>query len=177
MPIFGDSFRFAVEFELDEDYFGVWMYGRFCYWCAGRRIGDFDLSTSLRDVLFQLDRIAFFSGERNSNRFSHIPASEVFRLLFNVLYDDGELVAEGIAEEEQWARHEIVPAVDIFGGLIGFLVENQSIARVVFSLDPFQEIIEAILEPGEVDAILDAVRLALDEIYERERKLEDEPSR
>jgi hypothetical protein len=58
MPKVGEPFRFAVEYDLNVNYGGVWMFGRFCYWCGGRRVGDYEMSTSLRDVLFQLEQIA-----------------------------------------------------------------------------------------------------------------------
>lgn len=70
-PIFGDVSRFAVEFELDRDCGGVWMFGRFFYWCGGQRVGN-DESTSLRDVLFQLEQMEWATGRRFSTRFGEI---------------------------------------------------------------------------------------------------------
>jgi hypothetical protein len=69
MPVVGEPSQFAVEYDLNENYGGVWMFGRFCYWCGGQRVGDYEMSTSLRDVLFQLDQIAKYKLRAN-RRFS-----------------------------------------------------------------------------------------------------------
>jgi hypothetical protein len=34
MPIVGEPSRFAVEYDLNSDYGGEWMFGRICYWCV-----------------------------------------------------------------------------------------------------------------------------------------------
>src|SRR5215470_5140722 len=91
MAVVGEPSRFAVEYDLNENYSGLWMFGRFCYWCGGERVGDYELGTSLRDVLFQLEQIAkhkFQLGEIGkykrlsaSRRFSTMSATQVFRLL------------------------------------------------------------------------------------------------
>ncbi|TGV31306.1 hypothetical protein EN829_033405 [Mesorhizobium sp. M00.F.Ca.ET.186.01.1.1] len=64
--IVGNQERFAVEFELDKDYGGVWLFGRFCYWIANEQIGEYEMGTSLRDVLFSLDTIKNDTGNRVS---------------------------------------------------------------------------------------------------------------
>ena len=168
MPVVGDSERFAVEYELNEKHGGVWMFGRFCYWCAGKRIGDFDVGTSLRDVLFQLDQLARDNGSRANRRFSMLSGADVFRLLDGVLFGDDEMNNERIAEDEQWARHQILPPVDVFDGWKGFLVEDNQGARLILACEPFEDVAEVALQPGEVDEALDRARRALDAIYSRE---------
>jgi Immunity protein 42 len=164
MPVVGDPSRFAVEYALNENHRGAWMFGRFCYWCAGRRAGDYELGTSLRDVLFRLDELARDESARGNRRFSVIPASEVFRLLDGALFGASDLNNATMAEEEQWARHIIFPPVDIFDRWKGFLVEEQQIARLIFATDPYEEVSELLLEPGEVDSVLNAARKALNDM-------------
>ena len=89
MPVFGERSRFAIEFDLDDEHHGAWMYGRFCYWCDGLRVGDYELSTSLRDVLFQLDEQAKYRQRRGNRRFSVMPAEAVFRLLDGAVWRRG----------------------------------------------------------------------------------------
>jgi len=165
MPVVGELSRFAVEYDLNENHGGEWMFGRFCYWIGGRQVGDYELGTSLRDVLFQLEQgVARDKGLRSSRRFSTKSAVDVFRLLRAALFGAADLNNAGVAEEEQWARHNIVPPVDVFDSWMVFLVEDEEIARLVFAHDPYLDVTELPLKPGEVDAVLD---LALSDIYER----------
>jgi hypothetical protein len=168
MPVVGEPSRFAVEYDLDENFGREWMFGRFCYWCGGQRVGDYELGTSLRDVLFQLDEIAKYKRHCASRRLSTMPAVLVFRLLDAALFGAANLNNASVAEEEQWARHKIVPWVDVFDRWKAFLVEDEQTARFVFAGEPYLDVREISLRPGEVDAVLDVVQSALNGIYERE---------
>lgn len=170
MPVIGDPSRFSVEYDLDDNHGGEWMFGRFCYWCGGRQIGDYELGTSLRDILFQLDQLARNKHLRINPRFKKMPAMDVFRLLDGVLFGTVELNNSRVAEEEQWARHNIFPPVDIFDCWKGFLLEDEQTARLILANDPYLEIVELLLKRGEVDAVLDMARNALNDIYEHESK-------
>src|SRR5262245_55122071 len=132
MPVVGEPSRFAVEYDLNENYGGVWMFGRFCYWCGGQRVGDYEMSTSLRDVLFQLDRVAKYKPLCASRRFSTMPAMLVFRLLDAALFGAADLNNATVAEDEQWAGHNILPRVDVFDRWKGYLVEDEQTARFMF---------------------------------------------
>jgi hypothetical protein len=93
-------------------------------------------------------------------------AAAVFAML-EALYgvaDPGEVA---LAEEEQWARHKILPEVDVFDGWKGFLIENDQTARLIIAHHPYVDVAESLMTPGEVDAVLDRARNALNEIYER----------
>ena len=61
---FGDRSKFAITVELDENYNGAWLFGKFCYWADGMMIGDYKSGTSLRDVLLQATNIHGDSGKR-----------------------------------------------------------------------------------------------------------------
>ena len=52
--IIGDPNRFAIALDLDEDYGGEWLFGRIGYIIGGVNVGDYDLGTSLRDVVLQM---------------------------------------------------------------------------------------------------------------------------
>jgi hypothetical protein len=165
MPVVGEVSQFAVEYDLNEKHGGEWMFGRFCFWCGGRRIGDYDVSTSLRDVLFQLDQVGRDRGRRFTTRFASAAARDIFRLLDGALFGTADIDNGRMAEEEQWARHNIFPPVDVFDRWKGFLVEDAQSARLVFSSAPYQEVSELALKPGQVDTVLDAARRELNNIH------------
>jgi hypothetical protein len=39
--IIGKKLSFAVEYELNKNHNGVWLYGRLCYWIKGWRVGGY----------------------------------------------------------------------------------------------------------------------------------------
>jgi hypothetical protein len=49
-----------------------------------------------------------------------------------------------------------------------YLVEDKQTARFIFAKEPYVDVREISLRPGEVDAVLDFVRSTLNGIYERE---------
>jgi hypothetical protein len=166
VPIFGDRSRFAVEYELDANHGNEWMFGRFCYWCDGCQVGDYELGTSLRDVLFQLDEIAHYSGRRRNQRFSKMPAAGAFRLLNGTLFGRPDISANRLSEEEQWARHQVLPPLDVFDDWRAFLVESDECARLLYARDPYSHVKEVILMTGEIDALLTAARDSLQRNHE-----------
>jgi len=169
MPIAGERSQFAVQYELDEDSGGPWMFGRFCYWCGGLQVGDFELGTSLRDVLFQLERIASEAGKRENPRFLTMPAELLFHTLDRALFGGAASPAESrLANDEQWARHIIVPAVDVFDAWKGFLVESADLGRLVTAHLPTGQVRELCLKPGTLDQSLNAVVRDLRAVHARE---------
>jgi hypothetical protein len=168
VPVVGEPSRFAVEYDLNANRGGEWMFGRFCYWCGGRRVGDFELGTSLRDVLFQLEVLARDRSLWASRRFNHMSAIDVFRLLKAALFGAADLNNASVAEDEQWARHNVCPPVDVFDCWKVFLLEDEPTARLIFAREPYLDAIELLLRAGEVDAVLDVVQKALGDVYEHE---------
>lgn len=166
--IFGQRSTFATEYSLTDRHGGVWMFGYARYWCGGREIGNFSEQTSLRDLLFMLEGMKRDVGKRQNPRFWNMSATDMFRLVDGGLFGNPDIAPLTLSTDEQWARHNITPAVDVFDDWKVFIVENDSKARVVFSKHPFTAIESVELSAGEVDASLEATRIALGEIYERE---------
>ena len=139
----------------------------FCYWCDGQRVGDYELGTSLRDVLFQLDELAKYS-RRINRRFNATPAASVFRTIDGALFRKAEPSAVQLAEDEQWSRHGVFPPVDVFDDWKGFLEGDGTSERLLFAQKPYSEVRELTLANGEVDSVLSDVRRELNAIHERE---------
>lgn len=170
MPTVGDRNAFAVEYELSTDHGGVWMFGKFGYWCGGMEVGDFDAGTSLRDVLFQLEEMRRDVGQRRNDRLLGMAPDQMARLLNAGLFGSRDLAPVELAGEEQWARHNIAPEVDIFDCWRVFLVEGLTTGRLVFGRFPFEKILSVEVRTGEVDRVLEAARLSLQLTYEIEAK-------
>lgn len=167
ISVIGDPSRFAVEYALAANHGGVWMYGHFCYWCDGQRVGNYEPGTSLRDVLFQLDELAKY-GSRINRRFNAMPAASVFRTIDGTLFGEVEPSAVQLAEDEQWRCHSIFPPVDVFDDWKGFLEGDGTSERLLFAQKPYSEVRELTLANGEVDSVLSDVRRELNAIHERE---------
>jgi hypothetical protein len=168
MPIVGDRSRFAVEYELSNPLGGAWMYGSCRYWCGSMAVGDFSIVTSLRDTLFCLDGMRRDMGDRINPRLWSMAPADMFKLVDGGLFGSRDIPPLELAEQEQWARHNISPAAESFDRWKIFLVENDSVGRIVYSDSPFVDITVVEVNAGEVDAALESARTLLTEIYDRE---------
>ena len=80
MRTFGDVAIFAASYELEQNYDGAWLLGKFCYWIGGELVGDYELGTSLRDVLIVLRSVVRDNGNReNSSLFKLTRAIHAIR--------------------------------------------------------------------------------------------------
>jgi hypothetical protein len=167
--IVGDSSRFGIEFSLDEESKGAWMLGHVCYWICGQRIGDYELTVTLRDVLFCWFNIAGDAGKRANDDLMSLDKADLVNLLLNTLFGDGpsDPVTESRAIEEQWARHVIEPVVGYgFTGWGICLVEDANLARCVYRRAEMKEYFECQLNPGEFDKVLKMAIQSLEQHYE-----------
>jgi len=167
MPVIGNIDRFATQYELDSDPGGQWMFGKFCYWCAGQMIGDYELGTSLRDVLFQLENTNKRVTDRESKRLFRLKPLDAFRLLDAALYGYITLNNSDAAERENWARHNVIPPVDTFDRWKAFVVGDEITEKIIFSQTPFHDVHTFELRHNEVGKIIESTCSALDEIYQR----------
>lgn len=169
--IIGDKSKFAIEYELALDYGGVWMFGRFCYWIRGHQVGDYELGTSLRDIMLQLHRINRDNGKRIHEELFHLNKLELFSRLNDVLYGYKDSEYEEVGLEEKWIRFDIVPRVDIFEESKVFLVENKNQARIIFREGIGQGvrgIHEAYIDSGEFDRVISEAYKQLDRMHDLE---------
>jgi hypothetical protein len=128
----GDTNNFAVIVDLDEQFGGEWLFGRVGYVIAGTSVGDYELGTSLRDVLLQMHLILSDAGKRRAERFIGLPKDELFNLVWNVLYGDKTTGMEDIAIDECWAKHNITLPVDVFDHVRVFQFDEGSTSRILW---------------------------------------------
>ncbi len=161
--VLGNPLMFATQYELDQEYNGSWLLGRFCYWIGGTQVGDLALGTSLRDVLMTLRSIVRDNGNRQDLNLFKLPAEELYRRLDTLYGRNPEY--EDVAQEECWARFQIDLPLDIFDHWKIYMVECESEARIVYS-NPGGIIVEEILELGIVDKVISDTFNELTAMYE-----------
>jgi hypothetical protein len=186
MPIIGDKSRFAVEYLFDDDVGGTWMFGDICFWCAGARVGNFGIGTSLRDVMFLLDSLKMYSNQRTNRRFNGWPARDFLKVVAWGLLEFGPESREDafgidrhVPEEEEWYRHLILPQVDILENWSILLHEDGQDALLVAARHSWDEVLdvplytdmhEVRLAVGEADQILSQLSEELYSVYNLQLK-------
>lgn len=128
MPIHGNCQEVAVQFELDQNSGGAWIFGKFCYWIGGKRVGNYELGTSLSDVLTTIPPLVRDSTQRDCIHFFSMPAEALTNELDQGLFGDNAN-AEQRALEEGWARFIISLPVDIFDDYRIYLIEDDGSGR------------------------------------------------
>jgi hypothetical protein len=168
--LIGDRENFAVEFELltkpaDAN---SWMFGKCCYWIANKMVGNYDLGTSLRDVLASLPWIVGDNGSRQSPELYQLPAQEICVILEGIL-NTGEIGPEDNRFIDAAAKFSIVPPVDIFNNVRVFCVANGPNARIMYrqSVSPLMLPREKNLPIENVESTLAEFYRALDILYEK----------
>ena len=169
--LFGNKESFAVQVEIDEDYGGPWLFGKFCYWLNGTRVGDYDLGTSLRDVLLNLKWIVNDRGNRRGEDLCNYPGEHTFDLLDRSLYGDDHDVSKVLLPALP-ARFDVRPPVDVFDCCKIYLMEcgdNDLFMVSDVTADP--EIISIVRLPiGLFDSVIKRVYDHLENLYDEEVK-------
>jgi len=163
--LIGDKKNFAVEYELDPNSGGEWMYGKICYWIEGEVIGDYELGTSLRDVLFQMKYLVDDSGKRNGDDLCTQPPEKVFYLLSESIYGDSENALGEVPVSP--ARFEITIPVDVFDHWKIFLIDCNSCSIVLYQRIEEKEVRSAKLYLGEYDNVITKLYNDLESIYQQ----------
>lgn len=126
----GEKNNFAVEYELDANSGGCWLFGRICYWINDISVGDYSLGTSLRDVLINLTYLVGDCGDRCHNLLFELPSSEAFIRVHDALFEHSATYGR-VADEEHWARFNVTIPVDVFDGWQIFLIETVGEAKLL----------------------------------------------
>jgi hypothetical protein len=163
---FGDKSRFAVSLELDENSGGPWMFGKFCYWIDGKRVGDYALGTSLRDVLSALMWIVADAGKRDDRERFALPGEEVYGEIDSSLYGHPEKAGSEF-EIGPTARFDVCPRADVFIGWKVYLIECGEEGRLLYKNSADRSVSEFFLSKGEFDKCIKPVWDELNSIYDR----------
>ncbi|MGV2292271.1 Imm42 family immunity protein [Trinickia sp. YCB016] len=164
--LYGDKERFGIEFDLNDDPGGAWMFGRFCYWIGGEQVGSFDEGTSLRDVLFSMKYIIGDAGSRTAPSLALCDTKEIFRLIQESLDESGDGISKLIPAELMPGQFDICPRVDIFDAWHIYLVDAREISKIVCSADGGNTVVAIELPLGEFDTIASSVCEKLDGLLE-----------
>lgn len=151
---FGDPNTFAVQLQLDPDYGGSWLFGRFCYWINRTQVGDYALGTSLRDLFFSMKWIIHDRGNRRGSTLCKLPPHEIFLLLDSSLFGNKEPVTN-LSLPDAPARFDITPRVDVFDGWQVYLVECEMHDLILYRGAGTRDQVEAFrASKGTFDAVI-----------------------
>lgn len=165
--LFGDKKLFAVELDLAEDHGGAWLFGRFCYWINEVQVGDYELVTTLRDVLSGMKWIVYDCGNRKGEDLCELQPREIFFILDKLLYGSEEYeTSKNLQTPDTPARFEITIPVDVFNRWKVFLIECGDKARIFFkSID--EDVKVGNLPAGIFDNVIKDVYGYLDKLHEK----------
>ncbi|WP_020621246.1 Imm42 family immunity protein [Paenibacillus daejeonensis] len=161
--IIGNPSTFAVEYELEPNYEGVCLLGKFCYWVQGEQIGEYALGTSLRDVLFQIETFVRDNGNRFGQSIIHLNTQDFFNKLNDALYGTSDNLQ---ATEEQWARFNVCPSIDVFSNWKIFLVQESTHSRLILKNISQQRVSEVRLQFNEFENVIREVYEKINNLYE-----------
>jgi hypothetical protein len=168
--IIGNKESFAVQWQFDEQFGGTLLLGRICFWVGGSEIGEYNLGTSLTDVLLGLKYIVHDCGNRNGDRFCSMDAKDVFVQLHNGLFESDATLASRV-EEEMWARFDVSLEVDVFDSYKIYLLDCRDCARLLvgrFSPNDGHYLFlrQEHLRRGEFDEVVRALQGELEAAFE-----------
>lgn len=112
----GDPAVFSIRVELDANHGGAWLFGKVCYVVANHVYGDYQLGTSLRDVLTIMRQIVLDGHTRQNEDFEPLTCDEAFQRFTKTLYGPNNTGLETRAVEEAWAKHDVTLGLDVFQG-------------------------------------------------------------
>jgi hypothetical protein len=171
--LIGNKQTFAVEYELNNDYGGEWMYGKICYWIENQEIGNYQLGTSLRDVLFGLKYILYDSGNRTDTHLCQTLPEDVFYQINVLIYRVEEDNFNHSLEAP--ARFEVSINVDVFDGWKIFLIDCIDFSIILFKSINDEKVKYSRLQKGEFDDAICKLSDDLERIYESTNTRQGDP--
>ena len=168
--IFGNIKIFAIECQLNPDDGGEWLFGKLCYWIDGTRVGDYELGTSLRDVLFQMKYIVHYRGRRSGRGLCHLDRKECFDIIDSILYGDDNHIGSIDIPDEVLKFNAKIP-VDVFDDWKIFCIECEENLTILYKKNNSKNIKERKLSPNEFDDPITSLYLYLNKKYEEKVEL------
>ncbi|MFE1573086.1 Imm42 family immunity protein [Comamonas odontotermitis] len=168
---FGDKNRFSIELNIDENHGGAWLFGRFCYWIAGEMVGEFEMGTSLRDVLFQMKYIVNPQVDRFCCGLFEVSKEKAFEVISEALDENNDEIYEYVSRDFTVANFDICIPVDIFNNWKIFLIDGYDSSRVLYSKMESMKIKELLFNSGEFNEVVKNAYLYLNSLYESEIRI------
>lgn len=150
--LIGTKETFGVEYTLDANSGGEWMYGKICYWIGGHQVGDYELGTSLRDVLFQLRYLVYDSGNREDFNLCTLAHDYIFYRIDDAIYGREEHSDTDILDMP--ARFNITIPVDVFDQWKIFLVDCGNSSKIVFKRIEDSQVYLSKIPKGYFDCVI-----------------------
>lgn len=162
--LFGNKEKFGIQIELDAQYGGAWLYGRICYWINNKMIGDWDMGTSLRDVLFQMKFASNTPIKRHGDNLCTLSNKDCFLYLDNGLY--GSVKNENVSEE-LW-KFDVSIHVDVFDSWKVYLLDCCDKSKVLYKNINTEEFSSFELELNYFNDVAAEAFKYLNTLYENE---------
>jgi len=165
--IIGDINRFAIEFIIDDEPFGRWLYGQSCFWIEGRRVGNYDVITPLGDVFTKIHGVVKECGKRHSDWINR-DKKEIFDYFNDILYIN--FYNDDQYDVEMPARFHISIGTESFFGIKIFLLDCDILtSRLIYLEDDGITVNEIKLVPGEFDSVLKRFYIELEKLDKKTR--------
>ncbi|NOT11155.1 MAG: hypothetical protein HOP23_04885 [Methylococcaceae bacterium] len=161
--LIGKKETFAVEYELDSNHGEEWMFGKICYWINNIQVGDYELGTSLRDVLVAMAFLVPDCGNREGLNLCKLSYEEVFSLLNESIYGGCENTAAHLLDTP--ARFEAKIPVDVFDQWKIFLIDCNSFSIFLYKRVEDKNVRFVRLLQGEFDDVIRKLYNDLESIY------------
>jgi len=165
--IIGDKNYFAIEFQINNESYGVSLYGQCCFWAGEKKLGNYELVTRLGDVFSDIHGIVKDCGKRNSNWIER-DAQEIFHDLNKMLYLKSY---EGETYDDLFpAAYNVCINTESFDRLKIFLLDCDILtSRLIYSEDDGLSVNEVRLVPGEFDSVIKRFYLELEKLDQKFR--------
>lgn len=162
--LIGKKETFAVEYELDSNHGGEWMFGKICYWINNVQVGDYELGTSLRDVLVAMAFLVPDCGNRDGVILCGLSPTEIFYKLTGAIYGNSENTSAQLPDIP--ARFDIGMQVDVFDQWKIFLVDCNESSIVVYKKLDDVNVHFAYIPKGIFDQCINKLYTSLESIYD-----------
>lgn len=186
--IIGNKETFAAQFELDDDYDGKWMLGKFCFYIQNEMVGYYDMGATLSDVMNCLNYVIQDKPLRYYPKLFSIDAKIILKEIILECYDDSRddapLSDMRITIADQCMDPFFIYAVNnekdtkiIFGQAYQVVNRVRSTNKITdkynFDEDPDNIISNIIISQKEFDTVIGETYLCLYDIYQKIEKEEN----
>lgn len=119
----------------------------------------------MRDTLFQLESIVRDNGNRAAKSTVQLTSQDAFEKINDALYGNDE---SQLTFEEQCARFNVCPLIDVFNNWKIFLIEEQTQARIIYQNLMAKKISEKVLDSGEFENVIREAYEKISQLYDDE---------